>query len=201
MAGVVVPYRGPDAKSRLPFTAAERAQLGLAMLADVLAAAAAVGPTVVVTSDPAAAALAPEVVPDPGAGQGAAVAAGLERLVAGPMLVVNADLPQATPQDLLALLGEMPPGGIALVEARDGTTNALALSSADRFAPVYGRGSAERFREWAAHRGVPFIAAPIANLVHDVDTLADLDRFDDAEGPIGRHTHAALAALRSGAAS
>ena len=59
------------------------------------------------------------------------------------MLVVNADLPCAKARDLLTLLGALPEGGIALVEAADGTTNALALAAPHLFAPLYGPGSAD----------------------------------------------------------
>jgi len=185
-----VPFRGPDAKRRLrPMGERERAELALAMLADVLAACLAVGPTSVVTADDAAAELAEElgasVVADPGGGQGAAVAAGLGP---GPALVVNADLPCATPADLRRLAAAAPPGGLALVEAEDGTTNALALSSSDLFAPVYGPGSARRFRELAADT----VSVTLPNLARDVDTLRDLERVERTAGP---RTQAALAAL------
>ncbi|HEV3403854.1 MAG TPA: NTP transferase domain-containing protein, partial [Gaiellaceae bacterium] len=110
MLELVVPFRGPDAKRRLaPMGADERAELALAMLGDVLAACLAVGVTIVVTGDESAAELARElgarVVADPGEGQGAAVAAALG---AGPALVVNADLPCATPNDLHKLAGAVP---------------------------------------------------------------------------------------------
>ena len=119
------------------------------MLADVLAAVSPVGEPVVVTGDPAGAALAHELgaqrFDDPGGGQGPAVAAALAAIAAGPALVVNADLPCAVPADVLALLVAVPAQGIALVEAPDGTTNALGLSSPALFAPLYGPGSARRF--------------------------------------------------------
>ncbi len=197
MPGIVVPFRGPDGKSRLSFGSDEdRAGLALAMLADVLEAAHAVGPTVLVTSDEQAMRLGAEVVPDPGRGQGAAVAAGLERLPEGAALVVNADLPCATPRDLLALLGSMPPGGIALAPAADGTTNALALSSPRQFASLYGAGSAGRFLGHARGNGVECAAASVPNLVDDVDTAEDLARV---EGRVGPRTRAALASVRVGA--
>jgi 2-phospho-L-lactate guanylyltransferase (CobY/MobA/RfbA family) len=183
MAGVVVPFRGPDGKSRLSQVGAAKSELALAMLADVLDAAAAIGPAMVARGE---------------TGQGAAVAAELERLPDEPVLVVNADLPCATGSDLLALLRSMPPGGMSLVEAADGTTNALALSSPSQFADLYGPGSAERFSAHAGRLGVRCVRADIPNLADDADTLEDLERLD---GRVGRHTAAVLSTLRAGAPS
>ena len=167
-----------------------RAELALAMLGDVLSACVAVGETTtVVTADDAAAELAEELgastLRDPGGGQGAAVAAALG---SGATLVVIADLPCATPGDLRRLAEAAPPGGLALVEAEDGTTNALALSSPALFAPVYGPGSAARFRSLAPEA----VSVELPNLALDVDTLGDLER---AQPTAGRRTQAALAAL------
>jgi 2-phospho-L-lactate guanylyltransferase (CobY/MobA/RfbA family) len=180
MAAVVVPFRGPGAKSRLGGRAAD---LAAAMLADVLAAAEAVGPTTVARA---------------GGGQGPAVAAELAQLPEAPVLVVNADLPCATPRDLLTLLGSTPSGGIALVEARDGTTNALALSSPRQFAPLYGAGSAERFKEHARRLGIECATVPIPNLLEDVDTVDDLVGL---EARVGTHTTAALSTLLTAASA
>src|SRR5262245_20006592 len=135
MPTLVVPFRGAQGKSRLaPGGAAGRAALSRAMLADVVAACSAVGPTFVVAPVGEAVADATAVPERRRRGQGAAVAAGLEAAVAAgaaaPVLVVNADVPCATPHDLLALAEAVPAGGLALVPATDGTTNALALASA-----------------------------------------------------------------------
>src|SRR5207237_3401128 len=85
-----------------------RARVVLAMLEDVLAACRPVGRTRVVTADPsgaeAARAAGAEHLPDPGGGQGAAVASALTALEPGPVLVVNADVPCAVPHDLRALV-------------------------------------------------------------------------------------------------
>ena len=111
------------AKQRLaPAPEDVRAALAQAMLEDVLAAAEPVGAVV--------------VADEPG-GQGQAVEGALRRVETGPVLVVNADLPCARPRDLLTLLGALPEGGLALVEAADGTTNALALASPSLFAPSF----------------------------------------------------------------
>lgn len=199
MATIVVPFRGQDAKQRLtPLGDRARTAVADAMLADVVAACAEVGSILVVAraaaTDAVAAAVGDadvELVPDPGRGQGAAVAAALARVAGGPVLVVNADLPCATARDVYALLGALPPTGIALAEAADGTTNALALASPSLFEPVYGPGSAARFRALAP---TPAAAQAVAipNLVDDVDTLDDLRRLAPR---LGRHTAEALAAL------
>jgi 2-phospho-L-lactate guanylyltransferase (CobY/MobA/RfbA family) len=161
------------------------------MLADVLAAAVPVGSVVVVAPEVPALPRGARHIPDPRRGQGAAVQAGLARVAAeqlpAPVLVVNADLPCADARDLLALAGAVPDGGLALVAAADGTTNALALADPGLFAPVYGPGSAARFAALAPSRTLD---AP--NLVDDVDTLDDLARLRER---LGEHTRRVLAAL------
>ena len=134
---------------------------------------------------------------DQGGGQGQAVEVALRGVERVPILVVNADLPCAKARDLLTLLGALPEGGLALVPAGDGTTNALALSAPHLFAPVYGPGSADRFRARAKRLGAPVAVATIPNLVDDVDTLDDLERL---EGRLGPRTAAALSELRTGLA-
>jgi len=191
MATIVVPFRGSDPKQRLAVDDPARRALADAMLADVVAAAEAVGDVLVVA--PAGTAVPPgaTLVPDPRRGQGAAVEAGLAAASAAalpaPYLVVNADLPCADPRDLLALAGAVSGDGLALVAAADGTTNALAFADASLFAPVYGPGSAERF---AALGPSTVLDAP--NLIDDVDTLDDLVRL---KGRLGVHTRGVLAAL------
>jgi 2-phospho-L-lactate guanylyltransferase (CobY/MobA/RfbA family) len=167
---IVIPFRGEDAKQRLPEQL--RAELARAMLADVMAAAEEVGRTIVAE----------------GRGQGAAVEAALADVHETPVLVVNADLPAVTPRDLLALLGSIPPDGIAVAAASDGTTNALGLAAPGLFEPLYGPGSAERFLALAPSR-----LAEIPNLADDVDALTDLERL---EGRLGVETRAALEGLR-----
>jgi 2-phospho-L-lactate/phosphoenolpyruvate guanylyltransferase len=194
---IVVPFRGSSAKIRLaPLPGSARGDLARAMLGDVLAACTSVGDTFVVTDDAAGAAVARElgaaVVADPGGGQAAAVAAALARLASGPVVVVNADLPCARARDVRALLGAMPPDAVALVAARDGTTNALRLPKRVTFAPLYGPGSAERFRARAAELGLAAVDAPVPNLRDDVDTLADLRRVGRRAGP---RTQAAISSL------
>jgi 2-phospho-L-lactate guanylyltransferase len=194
MAAIVVPFRGAGGKQRLgPLTDDEREELALAMLEDVLAACVSVGDTVVVTSDEDGARVTDEhdarVVDDPEKGQGAAVAAAL-RDVVGPALVVNADVPCVEPADLLRLLDSTPANGFALVAASDGTTNALGLSEPSVFAPLYGPGSAERFRLHGERLGVEVVTAEIPNLTDDVDSIDDLRRLERRVGPRTRSARA-----------
>jgi 2-phospho-L-lactate guanylyltransferase (CobY/MobA/RfbA family) len=168
MAAIVVPFRGAGGKQRLgPLTDDEREALALAMLEDVLAACCAAGDTLVVTSDD----------------DGARVADAHGARFVGPALVVNADVPCVTPDDLDRLAVATPAGGFALVPARDGTTNALGLSEPSLFAPLYGPGSAERFRLHGERLGVDVVTAEIANLVDDVDSIDDLRRLERRVGP------------------
>ena len=187
MAQIVVPFRGESAKQRLEASDEIRSKLALAMLGDVLTACVATGRTLLVTGDADARVLAAEigaeVVDDPGGGQGPAVAAALERAEDGPVIVLNADLPCVVPHDLRTLAGAAELGALGLVEAEDGTTNALALPRASLFAPLYGAGSADRFRKHAESQGVTAVAAAIPNLADDVDTLEDLARIGLRAGP------------------
>lgn len=143
------------------------------MLGDVVDAALEVGPVLVVTDDPAVVPRGADALRDPGGGLSAAVAAALAT-VDGHALVVNADLPAATPDAIRTLAA----AGLALVEADDGTTNALSLPDPTVFAPRYGPGSAARFRAHA-----PFATVNVPELAIDVDALADLERLVPLLGP------------------
>jgi 2-phospho-L-lactate guanylyltransferase len=194
MGAIVVPFRGTGGKRRLTGLSHDaHDRVVLAMLADVLAAATAVSRTVVVTNDLRGRALArtagAETIPDPGGGQGAAVAAALGLFPADAVLVVNADVPCVVPYDLRSLLAATPIGGIALVQSEDGRTNALSLPAPDLFQPLYGPRSAKRFRRAAKDIGVEAVSAAIPNLADDVDTRRDLERV---QLRVGLHTQAAL---------
>jgi 2-phospho-L-lactate guanylyltransferase len=190
---IVVPFRGESGKQRFDAPDDVRAEIALAMLGDVVTAAAATGETLVVTNDAAArrlsAELGAEPVDDPGGGQGAAVGAALEHAYEGVVLVVNADLPCVVPHDLRVLAGAAELGAIGYVEAADGTTNALAFPDRSMYAPLFGAASAARFRDHAAAIGATAIACAIPNLSDDVDTVQDLERVGLRAGP---RTQAAL---------
>jgi 2-phospho-L-lactate guanylyltransferase len=194
MAQIVVPFRGESGKQRLDAADSVRAALALAMLGDVLAACVVSGRTFVVTGDDPARALAEELgaepVDDPGGGQGAAVAAGLERVADGAVIVVNGDVPCVVPHDLRTFAGSAELDAVGLAEAADGTTNALALPRASLFAALYGEDSAKRFRRHFDAQGVTAVSAAIPNLCDDVDTMEDLRRLGFRAGP---RTQAAIA--------
>src|SRR5438105_7352596 len=187
MVTVVIPFAGTEGKTRLHASRRARREVSLAMLGDVLSAALPVGAVRVVTADPDGAALAQdagaELVRDPGGGQGAAVEAALAGLDPGPIVIVNADVPCVLPADLRALVAATPAGGIAIVEALDGTTNALSIPAPDVFAPLYGRDSAARFRARAESLGLQAVSAGLPNLIEDVDTIDDLRRLHLLLGP------------------
>jgi 2-phospho-L-lactate guanylyltransferase len=196
VATVVIPFAGSEGKTRLHSSRRIRKALAHAMFCDVLAACLSIGRTRVVTPDEEGAAAAvdhgAEVVPDPGGGQGAAVLAGLAGVDPGRILVVNADVPCVVPHDLRSLLAATPAGCVALVEALDGTTNALSLPSSEAFASLYGPSSSDRFRAHAASLGLEAVSVALPNLADDVDTMEDLTRLQLRAGP---RTQACLAEL------
>ncbi len=115
------------------------------------------------------------VVDGPG-GQGQAVA-GTLAVHRGPVTILNADLPCVTSAEIEELTAAAP----ALVAARDGTTNALALRDVADFKPLYGPGSAARF---AKHLGA--ISLDLPGMRDDVDTWDDVERVRDR---VGKHTN------------
>ena len=202
MPTFVIPFAGIDGKTRLHGSSRVRRDVSLAMLADVLAAARSVGDIRLVTQDEDGAALGrdagAEVVPDPGGGQGAAVQAALDGLEPGAIVIANADVPCALPDDFRGLLAATPPGGIALVEAFDGTTNALSIPAAEVFSPLYGADSARRFLSRARDLGLEAVSAAIPNLADDVDTLDDLQRLHLRLGPRSQLALASIPAVTAG---
>jgi 2-phospho-L-lactate guanylyltransferase (CobY/MobA/RfbA family) len=173
MAAIIVPFHA--GKTRLAVEPAERGALARAMLDDVLAACSPIAEPLVEAS---------------GGGQGAAVERALATVSDAAVLVVNADLPCLTEDDVRALLDAVPEDGLVVAPAPDGTTNALGLSRPGLFAALYGPGSAEEFRSHASQLGVPSTVIVRPGLQDDVDAPADLERLADRVGP---HTRAALA--------
>jgi 2-phospho-L-lactate guanylyltransferase (CobY/MobA/RfbA family) len=143
-------------------------ELALAMLSDVTDAVSELAEEAVVVDRPG--------------GQGEAVAETLAEH-RGPVTILNADLPCITSAEIEELTAAAP----ALVAARDGTTNALALCDVGDFKPLYGPGSAARFAE---HLGA--VNLDLSGLRDDVDTWEDVERVRDR---VGKHTHRYLRQL------
>jgi 2-phospho-L-lactate guanylyltransferase len=133
----------------------------------VLAASPAVGRISVLSeARPARADL--DWLPDRGLGLNAELQA-LE--IAGPRLVIHADLPLVTPDDVEALLA-VARGGGAIAPDRHGTgVNALALDAGFSMEFRFGPGSFARHQEQAGDR-LAVVARP--GLALDVDTPDDL---------------------------
>lgn len=175
------------AKHRLAavLPASDRRRLALAMLADVLRAAEGFPLRLAVTADPDAEAvglaLGFRLVGDPGGGLNAAVAAGTAAATAAgaaSLLVLPADVPLATPDDLDALLRL--PSAVVVVPSLDGGTNALLLRPPTAIEARFGPGSAAA--HLAAARAAGLTAAEVrpASLALDVDGPGDLERLAHA---------------------
>jgi 2-phospho-L-lactate/phosphoenolpyruvate guanylyltransferase len=199
---LVIPFAGIDGKTRLHASSRVRREVSLAMLGDVLAAARSVGRIRLVTEDDAGAELGresgAEIVFEPGGGQGPAVHAALQGLGPGAIVIANADLPCVLPDDFRALVAATPAGGLALVEATDGTTNALSIPAPEVFAPLYGPDSARRFLARARELGLEAVSAAIPNIADDVDTLDDLQRLHLRLGPRSQMSLATITAAAAG---
>ena len=139
----IVPFRGLDgAKTRLAAVLPpdERARLALEMLERVLVAcegASSIWRTLLVTPDPSVRRSGVDVLVDDGTGHAAAVALALaDPRAQDGAVVVMADCPLVEPESLDALVAAARP--LALVPARDGGVNALALRDPAAFRPVFG---------------------------------------------------------------
>lgn len=196
-----VPYRGESGKQRLSglLSDHERVRVVVALLADVLGALTAVPPIeriLVVAPNgvrlPSQLDVSVTLLPERsavGSGQPAglntalvsaqqtASAEGADRL-----LVIPADLPLLTPEDVGALLSALPTSEArhGVVIAPDGTesgTNALLLSPPTALGPMFGMQSFSRHVAQAASRGLPCVIVRRPNLALDLDTPADVARL------------------------
>jgi 2-phospho-L-lactate guanylyltransferase len=161
---------------------AERRELVAAMLGQVVAAAkAARGVDEVRLLGPSRHGLPAEIplLADPGGGLNAALAAAAEQALAAGvdrLLVVAADLPRLTAEDVAALAG-VAAGEAAIAPDRSGTgTNALSLPlpQAAGFRFQYGPESFARHQAEAARLGLPLGTIRSAGLGLDIDEPADL---------------------------
>jgi len=177
---VLVPVKRLDhAKSRLSavLDPAARASLMQELLAHVLAVVeeADVGPVTVVSRE----AVTSNGVPwfdDGGAPWNDALAAAARTVVReDTMVVLAADLPHLSPDDVRALVAATPGRGIAVARARDGGTNGVAMRPPEALATHFGEaGSAEVHRQAAHAAGLEAVVLDLPGLAFDVDTPEDL---------------------------
>src|SRR5438093_2372729 len=151
------------AKARLApvLSAAERRALTLAMLTDVVAAAAEAGVVWVVCSDPEAAGVAEaagvrvvtDEVPDAGLNSSLAAAARIAHVSGCDCLLVLASaVPCARAADVDAIVGT---ASVAIAPSRDGTgTNALWRSPPDVIVTSFGRHSRDSHTRLARSAGI-----------------------------------------------
>lgn len=193
----IVPLRGTG-KTRLASTHSgagldprERAILASAMLSDVVSAlrGAPLDNIVVAASDaPAAAvagALGVDVVRDPpGSDLNDAVRAAVSAIPCEALLIVTADLPCVTSEDLTEVLDR--DAQVVVGPTRDGGTSALLRQPSTVIPTAYGRGSAARHLDLARDAGVPSAVVDRPGFRADVDTWEDLQALLDA--PVGPAT-------------
>jgi 2-phospho-L-lactate guanylyltransferase len=192
---VVIPIKHTDhGKSRLSVPGVGRTALARAIALDTIAAAAGAARVVVVTSDQAVAELARaldvRVVPDPGGGIDAAVAAGIPD--AGFRAALLGDLPALRTADLDAALHEAESTSRAVVADAEGTGSTLVTASAGvPWASAFGAGSLARHVALGCVR----LAIPDApTLRRDVDTVEQLEAA--AALGLGPRTSAVVGARR-----
>lgn len=198
----VVPLRSPgDGKSRLApaLDRDARARLAGAMLADVVTALRGAGLHVVVAAGgPAAAAAAAALqadavldTPDVRSLDDAVAHAGRRLAPLPALLVVQADLPGLTADDVRAVIAGVDP--VVIAPTDDGGTAALLRRPPTVMGTAFGPDSGRAHQRLAAAAGVTPRVVRRPGLAHDVDVLADLDALDPAA--VGAATRRVLAEL------
>ncbi|MGH6631029.1 MAG: 2-phospho-L-lactate guanylyltransferase, partial [Burkholderiales bacterium] len=166
--------------------AEERRALAEAMMEDVLKTLASWGvrpPVAIVTNDSQATALARrygfDIIADPdnrGETDAIAMATGVavERGWTS-TLVIPADIPLITAEELQSIVAAAPHQGTVLVPAADGRgTNAVLRRPAALFPLRFGNDSFLPHRRAAEATGKPLLVLDLAGIALDIDRLADL---------------------------
>ncbi len=186
MTDVLVPLKRLDrAKSRLGdrLDAAARARLMRALVDRTLAEAArasSVGRLVLVSSDRRSAEIAAAHgiawFDDRGLPWNEALAAATrEAVLSEDVLILSADLPLVTSDDVEALVAAAPPRGLAIARARDAGTNAVLLRPGGAILTCFGvAGSAAEHVRLAEEAGLRAVIVDRPGLATDLDTSDDL---------------------------
>lgn len=212
MIAAIVPAKALDqAKGRLAalLSEAERRELSLAMLEDVLKtlqAVAGLDLIAVVSPDREVLALArdlgAEAIAEPASVRGInqalshAVRVLSERPIDA-LLILLADVPAVAPADIASVLSTLPPGrGVVLCPSHDKGTSALALRPPDAIPFRFGPHSFPAHKREAAARGIHAGVLRIPSLARDIDEPDDLREL--LSHPAETATQRLLAQLRLG---
>jgi 2-phospho-L-lactate/phosphoenolpyruvate guanylyltransferase len=127
------------------------------------------------------------VLADAGGGLNAALEAAMPELLAQGAtraLIVFADLPLLTPEDVAALIGAAGTADVALAPDHTGTgTNALSLALPTSFRFQFGPGSRARHLAEATRTALTAVAIERPGLAFDLDDPADLQQLRSRAHP------------------
>lgn len=208
MIAAIVPAKALDqAKGRLAalLSESERRELALAMLEDVvraLTAAPAINTVAVVSPDADVRALAAELgakaIEEPASVRGInqALSHALASLSPVPdaVVVVLADVPLITPDDVQAAIEALPERGLVLCPSHDNGTSLLAMRPAGLIPFRFGPKSFSLHKREAAARSIPTEVLRIESLSRDIDSPEDLREL--AAHPADTATHRLLERLQ-----
>jgi 2-phospho-L-lactate guanylyltransferase len=191
---ILVPVKNlAQAKQRLAsvLDQAARTELAQSMLQDVLEALRGRSPVALVTGDPFALDLARqfrfEVIPDV-ANRSETDAIEMATQLCSSRgaeytLVIPADIPSITPQELDAILGAAPPEGSVLVPAADGRGTNAALRRPGALFPLrFGNDSFKPHLATARATQKPCVVLQLPGIALDVDNPSDLRQLATASG-------------------
>jgi 2-phospho-L-lactate guanylyltransferase len=140
------------------------------------------------------------VIQDPGTGLNAALQSGLRAIGeagATSVTIVPADVPLATPEDLLDVRDTGTTSEVVVVPARrDGGTNGLYLRPPALLEPRFGPGSLQAHAALAARLALRCSILPLPHLALDIDTIDDVDELLASPGATGGRAGALLSRLR-----
>ncbi|MPZ24429.1 MAG: 2-phospho-L-lactate guanylyltransferase [Dehalococcoidia bacterium] len=211
MTDALIPVKSlRDGKTRMAGVLApeQRHTLSLAMLGDLIESCRRGGlePSVVSRDADAlevASALGATALrePDECNGLNEALSGGLDALRekgAGRALVILADVPQATAEDLAKTRLQLEAGRTIIAASSDGGTNVLGFALPAPIPLLFGDSSFDRHCDALSSRGLAFEVLKLPSLEFDLDSPDGLDRFLAAGG--GGRTGAALAGFGLAAA-
>lgn len=135
---------------------------------------------------------------DPGEGLNHALGMALATVTeagAGAALILPADLPLATRDDIGTLLETAETSELVLVPSgEDGGTNAMVVTPPTSIEPRFGPGSLRNHLAMAEAQRIRCTVLPLPTLALDIDTYEDLERFV-ASGPRSGRTYGVCSAL------